>query len=250
MILKILCGVAFLCYLSVAVLASLPRGEKRAGLVTSLEVLGAACSASAVLVNFIANGYVPFVSMYQVLIFLTFSFTLIHLLLRFVYRRDLTPFVYGMAAVTAFGCVVMDGASVWHFAPALRSPFFVPHVFCYMLAYTLAAVAAAVCVRDMLQKKDPDDSVACVRVLYPFMTAGLFLGCLWANEVWGAFWSWDVKENWSLFTWLCFTTVLHLRGSRKEKGAARLLILAGFLGVIVTFLFVNFMNASSLHTYS
>jgi ABC-type transport system involved in cytochrome c biogenesis permease subunit len=33
---------------------------------------------------------------------------------------------------------------------------------------------------------------------FPFLTIGIISGAVWANEAWGAYWSWDPKETWAL----------------------------------------------------
>eukprot|EP01040_Poterioochromonas_malhamensis_P012581 gene12581-13771_t len=50
---------------------------------------------------------------------------------------------------------------------------------------------------------------------FPFLTIGIISGAVWANEAWGAYWSWDPKETWALITWLIFAIYLH---SRLLKG--------------------------------
>ena len=35
---------------------------------------------------------------------------------------------------------------------------------------------------------------------FPLMTFGLLSGAIWADEIWGTYWGWDVKEVWSLIT--------------------------------------------------
>ena len=44
-----------------------------------------------------------------------------------------------------------------------------------------------------------------------FMTAGTFLGAIWANVSWGRYWGWDPKENGALMTLLWCSCTLHAR---------------------------------------
>jgi ABC-type transport system involved in cytochrome c biogenesis permease subunit len=39
---------------------------------------------------------------------------------------------------------------------------------------------------------------------FSILTIGIISGAVWANEAWGAYWSWDPKETWALITWLVF----------------------------------------------
>lgn len=209
--------------------------------------------------NFLVNGYVPFVSMYQILTFSAALFGAVYLYTAFF--RDgkwAAPYFIGCSLAVSAGLCFMDIASVWHFPPALRSPWFLPHILVYVISYIMAAAAFAMTVtkffvRDPMRKKQLDGGIYdCVCVLFPFMTMGMLFGAVWANEVWGAFWNWDIKENWALVTWLTFMTWLHFRRSAGLKKYCDILLIAGFACVIVTFFCVNGMTAAdaSMHTYN
>ncbi len=223
-------------------------------------ILAEAGSVTLVVNNFLVNDYVPFVSMYQVLTFASALFGAVYLYMAFL--RDgawAAPYVIGCSLILSMGLCFMDIASVWQFPPALRSVYFVPHILMYVISYIMAAAAFAMTVtkffvrNDPLRQKQLDGGIYdCVCVLFPGMTMGMLFGAVWANEVWGTFWSWDIKECWALVTWLMFMTWLHIRrnpGMAKFRDAV---MIAGFVCVIVTFFFVNGMNAAdtSMHTYN
>ncbi len=237
-------AVAFVLYLC----------KRRGGAVAWL--LAELCSITLVINNFVVNEYVPFVSMYQVLTFASAVFGGVYLYM--AYLRDgkwTAPYIIGCSLVISLGLCFMDIEAVWHFPPALRSVYFIPHILMYVIAYIMAAAAFAMavvklCVRDVSRRKQLDGGIYdCVCVLFPCMTAGMLLGAVWANEVWGAFWSFDIKECWALTTWLLYMTWLHFKRTERSRD---ILIFVGFISVIVTFFFVNGMTAasSSLHTYS
>jgi ABC-type transport system involved in cytochrome c biogenesis permease subunit len=88
---------------------------------------------------------------------------------------------------------------------------------------------------------------------FPFLTAGLIQGGLWAQEAWALYWGWDSKEVSALISWLFYLIYLHLRyvaGWRGEKGMA--ILLFGGLSVYITFQLFGYMPASqsSLHRYT
>ena len=221
-----------------------------------LWILGFACNLSLVINNYFVNGYVPFVSMYQVLTFLGVCFLPIWLMMRFIRNSGwMSPCFTFAAAIVMTGLCFMDAESKWEFAPALQSPFFIPHVLVYMISYCMGAVAFILTVISFFKKgkdlaryeKGIYDSVC---IVFPFMTMGLFFGSIWANEIWGHFWSWDTKENFSLATWGIYMVYLHFGKHPKLKKYARYLALIGFVGIIVTFLFANILNTGSVHSYS
>jgi ABC-type transport system involved in cytochrome c biogenesis permease subunit len=81
-----------------------------------------------------------------------------------------------------------------------------------------------------------------VTVGFALFTIGLITGSFLAKEAWGALWSWEPVQVWSLISWLLYAVLLHARsvGWRGRK-AARLTILcfvvlaASFLGVNLVF---------------
>lgn len=89
-----------------------------------------------------------------------------------------------------------------------------------------------------------------IAVGFPVFTLGaLIIGAIWAEQAWGAYWSWDPKETWSLITWFVYAFYLHsrmVRGWRGEKVATVAVI--GFGAVLFTYLGVNLLLAG-LHSY-
>ena len=83
---------------------------------------------------------------------------------------------------------------------------------------------------------------ACIVVGFTMLTIGLITGCVYAQSVWGRFWSWDPKEVWSGITWLLYAALLHERivvGWRGRKAAIMAII--GFAVLLFTFFGVNFL---------
>jgi cytochrome c-type biogenesis protein CcsB len=84
---------------------------------------------------------------------------------------------------------------------------------------------------------------------FPFLTIGIISGAVWANEAWGAYWSWDPKETWAFITWLVFAIYLHsrlLKGWQGQKAA--ILGSCGFFVIWICYLGVNFLG-KGLHSY-
>jgi cytochrome c-type biogenesis protein CcsB len=84
---------------------------------------------------------------------------------------------------------------------------------------------------------------------FPLLTIGIIAGAVWANEAWGAPWSWDPKETWALITWLVFATYLHARITRGWQGRRPAILAAsGFVVVWICYLGVNLLG-KGLHSY-
>jgi len=85
---------------------------------------------------------------------------------------------------------------------------------------------------------------------FPFYTAGgLVAGMIWAEEAWGAWWSWDPKETLALVVWLVLVLFLHGRLVKGWKGRPMAwLALAPFLAAVFNLLSNLFI--SGLHSYA
>ncbi len=149
--------------------------------------------------------------------------------------------------------------------PALRSPWFVPHVIVYMFAYAVMGIATILAVRILLLTRKPVTSTSSVtdlhlcdtlvRIGWGFLTMGIVMGALWAKQAWGDYWTWDPKETWAAATWLSYLLYLHLRqgqNSRKSLRRALFLLIFSFLLLQMCWWGVNYLPSAqgfSLHTY-
>lgn len=84
---------------------------------------------------------------------------------------------------------------------------------------------------------------------FPLLTTGIIAGAVWANEAWGAYWSWDPKETWALITWFVFAAYLHARITKSWQGKKPAILASiGFIVVWICYLGVNFLG-KGLHSY-
>jgi cytochrome c-type biogenesis protein CcsB len=89
----------------------------------------------------------------------------------------------------------------------------------------------------------------CIALGFPFLTIGIILGGLWANEAWGNYWSWDPKESMALVTLLGYGLYLHLRvGGQVPRKTLGWVSVVGFALMLVTYFGVNIMGIG-LHSY-
>jgi len=89
-----------------------------------------------------------------------------------------------------------------------------------------------------------------IQVGLPLLTLMIVTGAFWANRAWGAYWSWDPKEDWALITWFTYAAYLHtrmLKGWRGRRSAYFAII--GFVVVLFTFFGVSYLLAG-LHSYA
>ncbi len=136
------------------------------------------------------------------------------------------------------------------------SPRFLIYKSLILLAILVLSMIISSWKREALAAKLPDlqqlDNINYIAIAFgfPFLTAGIISGAIWANEAWGTYWSWDPKETWSLITWFVYAAYLHARYMAGWKGVkTAYLAVYGFLSVIFTYFGVNLL-LSGLHSYN
>ena len=84
-----------------------------------------------------------------------------------------------------------------------------------------------------------------------FMTAGVFLGGVWAHESWGRYWGWDPKETWALITVLVYAFVTHMHRIPGLRGrfAFNLASFFSYSSVMMTYFGVNYF-LGGMHSYA
>ena len=253
--LTLYCLIASITLYANAFLAALFR--KRL-ICSALMPLGWMANLALFIINWIAAQAPPFGNMYHVLIFLSLCFP--PLLLALIYRHKfnwLSSYFACAATIPLIGSLAMGSDIHWSRMPALQSPWFVPHVFAYIISYALALMAFSVTLAGLISKEKTTNRFAQASYIllltaFPFMTFGMLSGALWAEEAWGRYWSWDAKETWALITWIVYLLYFHCRLSpRLNRYATGMQILA-FIALLTTFLVVNLLPrmGSLLHAYT
>ncbi len=113
---------------------------------------------------------------------------------------------------------------------------------CFVLAFSAGAIylseswGATVRVRAGLPEGDALEDLSYRMVVAGFIFEAVMIasGAIWANDLWGSYWSWDPVEVWSLISFLVYALYLHLRtfaGWRGRRSAA-----VAVLGLVFVFL--------------
>lgn len=247
-----------------------------AHLATATMAAALAVNLSLVVGRWIEADRAPFKSLFESLVFFSFTMGVVYLAMERLYRTR----VFGaLAALGSLGAllyaVLKWDAEIVKLPPALQSGWFVPHVVVYFIGYGALFFATAVSVLQLLASRSPffqrllrlragtvlsGDAVDLEQVSYDavkfgftLLTVGLLVGSVWAKSAWGDFWVWDPKENWSLVTWLIYGSYLHLRKVKGWRGdRAAWLNIAGFAVVMFTYLGMGMLPTAeeSAHVYT
>ena len=143
--------------------------------------------------------------------------------------------------------------------PALQSYWFVPHVTVYILSYAMlgaATIASFIQIRKvnrgLVDKELSYFMDNLVYIGFGFLMLGMLMGCVWAKEAWGHYWSWDPKETWAFITSAAYLIYIHMRLQKYHPKITLWVLPIAFILLMITWIGVNYLPAAqnSVHTYS
>ena len=212
-------------------------------------------------------GHLPLSSGFETMQFMALAALVLTLLLRHRFVL-VVPFGLITGGLTLLVSTLgVSNPQVTPLMPVLASPLLSVHVCVIMVAYVLLAFTALsglTALGYMLGRRgkaacDADDPVGHLQLvsrllLYPalfLLTAGIFIGAVWANVSWGTYWSWDPKETWALITMLVYAVALHpqtVPPLRRPMVFHAYMALA-FLTILMTYFGVNYL-LGGMHSYA
>lgn len=207
------------------------------------------------------RGYLPVTDLHGAMSLFSWAIVLVFLIVEYRYRiLVLGSFILPLAFIAIFSAA-MSPPKGGGLPPALDSGWFLVHITFAMIGAAAFTLSFAVSVMYLIQEwylkhhkvgfmyyRLPsleildDMNYKIISLGFIPLTLGILTGSIWAEYVWGAFWSWDPKQTWSLITWFVYAALLHGRltiGWRGRKAA--IIAIIGFLAVIFTFLGVNLL---------
>jgi cytochrome c-type biogenesis protein CcsB len=257
---------------AVAPLGGAARAFGRSGF--ALTIAGWLSLTSALVMRANSSGHIPYMSLYEICLMLTFGISLAYLLIGEIWLKTRSVGAFALLFVYliesyALLLIPPDLKTVKPLVPALQSSWLPIHVSMAIIAYSCFAVAAGAAIMYLLKYHQvgawtrglPSTAATdefmfrAVTVGFPFQTLLLITGAYWAQTAWSKAWSWDPKEVWALITWLCYAAFLHVRVQRGWRGTTvAWMALAGFAVVMITFIGVNYLvswfQLDSMHAYA
>lgn len=232
------------------------------------------------------SGRPPVTNLYSSAVFIGWGCVLLGLVYELIFRKREGKAVAGVAGITGVGNVMASiagfgtlviahllltetsvtskelGDTMAVMQAVLDTQFWLAtHVVCITLGYATTFVAGLLgviyVVRGLLSRSlSADAGKELARMIYGtlcfaifFSLVGTILGGLWADDSWGRFWGWDVKENGALIIVLWNALVLHARwdGMAKDRGLA-VLAIGGNIVTAWSWFGVNELRVG-LHSY-
>ncbi len=277
---------AYFCLLGAAVVyvVNLVAGRKWPGRwpgvwmgrgATALSVVSLLFLSGGLVARSVNSGHWPLATTYEFCLVFVWGVIFVYLLLEQTMNiraggAFALPVAFLLATYARLG--IPPGAKVAQPPlPALRTVWLPLHALTAMLAYGAFAVACGAGVMYLVREAlgpavDESDgrfpSLAAIdrfgfRAVafgYPWLTLTIVIGAIWAQMAWGNYWSWDLKEVWTLITWLVYTLFFHVRVLKGWRGRpVAVLAIVGFAVVLFTFLGVGelarWVGLESLHVY-
>ncbi len=234
------------------------RKEFNGGKFSTL-LLTAALLALLLLLGFriVAAGRLPFANIYEFTLLFCVGILAASLLTRIGLNSSRLDLTVGLLTLIIVAIGALLPSELTPLMPALQSVWLSAHVATAVIAYGCFALAFCLGLLSLFTGPASDASwpgidkrIYCLIVFgFVFLTIVIMSGAVWAEEVWGNWWSWDPKETWSLVTWLIYAAYLHTRHSLGLKGPnSAWMVVLGFIVVLFTLFGVSIL-LPGLHSY-
>jgi len=215
-------------------------------------------------------GHAPLSNLYESLVFAAWAIMLIYLIMEHRTKQralGMFPALFAFLAMAYASFSTGVSSKIQPLLPALKSNWLIAHVVTCFIGYAAFAVSFGISILYITSKSKPEtgesahsllphprqlDEFNYQMVLFGFLwlSLGIITGSVWADLAWGAYWSWDPKETWSLITWLIYAALLHARTMKGWRGSrVAWLSIIGFGCVLFTYFGVNFL-LGGLHSYA
>lgn len=207
------------------------------------------------------SGHVPLSNGYETMQFMAWCSLILCISIRNRFRFAMPMGVLLCGAAMMVSMMGEANPRITQLMPVLQSPLLSIHVMVIMVSYVLFAfmmlngvAAFIISARGGAKERIKYLQTVSNIMLYPavfLLTAGIFIGAVWANISWGRYWGWDPKEVWALITMLVYSLGLHaasLKWFQKPMNFHLFCILA-FLSVLITYFGVNFL-LGGMHSYA
>ena len=186
---------------------------------------------------------------------------LMYIITRIKFKADWVSIIAMPATFLLLSYAALLPREITDLMPALRSAWFSIHIGAAVFSYAAFAVSGCIGVIYLVRLKKSGQkqdtgllqmdymSYRLIALGFLLLTVVILSGCIWAEQAWSSFWSWDPKETWALITWIVYAIYLHQRLRLNWRGR-RMAIFAIAAVVIVLFTFIGVNTLlPGLHSY-
>lgn len=230
----------------------------------AVTALAFICLTLALIQRSITIGRLPFATMYEFTFLFAWGILLFLLIVRTKFSSDLLTSLVTLLTtmIISYGSTLPSEARP--LMPALQSFWLQFHVLTAIIAYGAFGLSCCLGILYLVKEKVGDTGMGSslpnsgkldnvlhwsVAIGFPFLTLVLITGAVWAEEVWGNWWSWDPKETWALITWFIYAGYLHARKTYGWQGKmAAIMAIIGFVAVLFTLFGVSLLLPGA-HSY-
>ncbi len=216
------------------------------------------------IVRWYIAGHAPWSDAYESIIFIAWGSAFASIVF---FRKSMLSLGSGLFSAGMFMMVAnLDNINpqITNIVPVLNSYWLLIHVAFSIISYGFMSVGAMlgglnIILYALKKKRELESQInrlnniiyICLYIGFALLSIGTIFGAVWANESWGAYWSWDPKETWSLISILVYAYLLHNGIMYKTSSGFyfSLLALLSFFSILMTYFGVNFYIAQGLHSY-
>lgn len=202
-----------------------------------LFVLAVTLHSITIIARYFEAGYTPITTRHETISFFAWGLGCGYLSFCWRYEvKNLGAFV-SLLVLALMTLAAFASREIVSLSPLLRSGWLPVHASLSLLAYGFFALAGVGGLMYLLQERtlkrkrfglfysrlpslETLDKLNhhCLSVGFPLLTVGMISGSLWAKQALGSYWHWDLKETWTLITWLLYAALIHQRFTVGWRG--------------------------------
>ncbi len=222
-------------------------------------VLGFVCHSAIIGAEYIKVGHMPVQNLRETLSITAWAVSGVFLVLRYKLNlKILGTFAAPLVTVLIISALQFPDVNI-ESGPLFKSLWLAGHIILIFIGEASFALAFGVGILYLIQENAikakkhgffytrlpsleliDHTGYICIIIGFTTITIGLAAGMIYAQMIWGKFWSWDPKEVWSGISWLLYAILLHGRLTVGWRGRrAALMAIVGFVVLLFTFFGVN-----------
>lgn len=217
---------------------------------------------AALIVRTASTGHAPMASIYETLLFYSWTVTLVSLIVRVRYSESTTGLITTPMAAGTLVFAFFNEVPGKTLTLILRTIWFEIHVTSSFASYALFTLAFSAALTYLIKKhllpnSDGPEFEAELRKYerissrsimwgFLFFSASMFGGAIWGYLAWGAYWMWEPKIIWSFIVWFYYAGAMHAFFVGRWRGTGlSIATVIGIFIVLFTYLGVGLLMKSS-----